>query len=39
MMYMSLAFDHRILDGMVAVWFLGRIKALLESYGPGTAIG
>jgi 2-oxoglutarate dehydrogenase complex dihydrolipoamide succinyltransferase (E2) component len=34
MMYMSLSFDHRILDGMTAAQFLVAIKRRLESYGP-----
>jgi pyruvate/2-oxoglutarate dehydrogenase complex dihydrolipoamide acyltransferase (E2) component len=33
MMYMSLSFDHRILDGMTAAQFLVAIKRRLESYG------
>jgi 2-oxoglutarate dehydrogenase complex dihydrolipoamide succinyltransferase (E2) component len=34
MMYLSLSFDHRILDGMTAAQFLVAIKRRLESYGP-----
>jgi 2-oxoisovalerate dehydrogenase E2 component (dihydrolipoyl transacylase) len=34
MMYMSLSFDHRILDGLIAAGFLGAIKRRLESWGP-----
>jgi pyruvate/2-oxoglutarate dehydrogenase complex dihydrolipoamide acyltransferase (E2) component len=34
MMYLSLSFDHRILDGMTAAQFLVSIKRRLESYGP-----
>jgi 2-oxoglutarate dehydrogenase complex dihydrolipoamide succinyltransferase (E2) component len=34
MMYMSLSFDHRILDGMTAAQFLVAVKRRLESYGP-----
>ncbi len=34
MMYMSLSFDHRILDGLTAAGFLGAIKRRLESWGP-----
>ncbi len=34
MMYMSLSFDHRILDGMTAAQFLVAIKRRLESWGP-----
>ncbi|MCR8641813.1 2-oxo acid dehydrogenase subunit E2 [Paenibacillus sp. N1-5-1-14] len=31
MMYMSLSFDHRIIDGVMAVRFTNRIKQLLEN--------
>jgi 2-oxoisovalerate dehydrogenase E2 component (dihydrolipoyl transacylase) len=31
MVYMSLTFDHRILDGAVADYFLGAIRQWLES--------
>ncbi len=34
MMYLSLSFDHRILDGMTAAQFLVAIKRRLESWGP-----
>ena len=34
MMYVSLSFDHRILDGMTAAQFLVAIKRRLESWGP-----
>jgi len=34
MMYMSLSFDHRIVDGMIAAQFLGAIKRRLETWGP-----
>ncbi|MGH2514837.1 MAG: dihydrolipoamide acetyltransferase family protein [Ktedonobacterales bacterium] len=34
MMYMSLSFDHRVLDGLTAAQFLGAIKRRLESWGP-----
>jgi 2-oxoisovalerate dehydrogenase E2 component (dihydrolipoyl transacylase) len=34
MMYMSLSFDHRILDGLIAARFLGAVKRRLESWGP-----
>jgi pyruvate/2-oxoglutarate dehydrogenase complex dihydrolipoamide acyltransferase (E2) component len=34
MMYMSLSFDHRILDGLTAAQFLAAIKRRLESWGP-----
>jgi len=34
MMFLSLSFDHRILDGLTAARFLGAIKRRLESVGP-----
>lgn len=34
MMYISLSFDHRVLDGLTAAQFLGSIKRRLESWGP-----
>lgn len=34
MMYMSLSFDHRVLDGLTAAQFLGAVKRRLESWGP-----
>jgi pyruvate/2-oxoglutarate dehydrogenase complex dihydrolipoamide acyltransferase (E2) component len=34
MMYLSLSFDHRILDGMTAAQFLVAVKRRLESWGP-----
>ena len=34
MMYMSLSFDHRVLDGMTAAQFLGAIKHRMETWGP-----
>ena len=30
MMYVALSYDHRIIDGSVAVRFLVRIKELIE---------
>ncbi len=33
MMYLSLSFDHRILDGMTAAQFLVAVKRRLESWG------
>jgi 2-oxoglutarate dehydrogenase E2 component (dihydrolipoamide succinyltransferase) len=30
MMYVALTYDHRVIDGRVAVQFLVRIKELLE---------
>jgi 2-oxoglutarate dehydrogenase dihydrolipoamide succinyltransferase (E2 component) len=38
MMYVSLSFDHRILDGLIAAQFLGAVKRRLESWGPNTEI-
>jgi 2-oxoisovalerate dehydrogenase E2 component (dihydrolipoyl transacylase) len=32
MVYMSFVFDHRILDGASADWFLTRVKELLENW-------
>ena len=34
MMYMSISFDHRILDGLTAAQFMGAIKRRLENWGP-----
>jgi pyruvate/2-oxoglutarate dehydrogenase complex dihydrolipoamide acyltransferase (E2) component len=34
MMYMSLSFDHRVLDGLTAAQFLNAVKRRLESFGP-----
>ena len=34
MMYLSLSFDHRVLDGLTAAQFLGSVKRRLESWGP-----
>ena len=34
MMYLSISFDHRVLDGMTAAQFMGAIKRRLESWGP-----
>jgi 2-oxoglutarate dehydrogenase E2 component (dihydrolipoamide succinyltransferase) len=31
MMYVALSYDHRIVDGLEAVQFLGRVKELIES--------
>lgn len=33
MVYMSFVFDHRILDGASADWFLAKVKETLESWG------
>ena len=35
-MNMCLSFDHRIIDGMMAGQFLGRIKKRLDEWTPGT---
>jgi 2-oxoglutarate dehydrogenase E2 component (dihydrolipoamide succinyltransferase) len=32
MVYLSFAFDHRILDGASADWFLAKVKGTLESW-------
>ena len=39
LMNLEVSFDHRILDGGVALRFLNAIKARLETYGPGSGIG
>ncbi|MBV6392162.1 MAG: Dihydrolipoyllysine-residue acetyltransferase component of pyruvate dehydrogenase complex [Anaerolineales bacterium] len=33
MVYLSFVFDHRILDGASADWFLAKVKETLESWG------
>ncbi len=33
MVYMSFVFDHRILDGASADWFLAKVKETLENWG------
>lgn len=33
MMYMSLSFDHRVIDGLTAAQFLGSIKRRVEGWG------
>lgn len=35
MVYLSLTFDHRILDGVIADSFLGKVVEYLESWGQG----
>lgn len=30
MMYLSLSYDHRLVDGREAVWFLRNVKELIE---------
>jgi pyruvate dehydrogenase E2 component (dihydrolipoamide acetyltransferase) len=32
MAYLSLSYDHRVVDGAVAEKFLGRIKQILENW-------
>jgi 2-oxoglutarate dehydrogenase E2 component (dihydrolipoamide succinyltransferase) len=32
MIYLSFVFDHRILDGASADWFLGKVKETLENW-------
>lgn len=32
MVYLSLSFDHRVLDGAIADQFMGRIKSVLENW-------
>ena len=39
MMNLELAFDHRVLDGGVALHFLNAVKGRLESYTPESDIG
>jgi pyruvate/2-oxoglutarate dehydrogenase complex dihydrolipoamide acyltransferase (E2) component len=34
MMYMSLSFDHRVIDGLTAARFLVDIKRRLETWTP-----
>lgn len=38
MMYLSLSFDHRVLDGLTAAQFLAAVKRRLESWGPGLEV-
>jgi 2-oxoisovalerate dehydrogenase E2 component (dihydrolipoyl transacylase) len=38
MMNVCLTFDHRVLDGAIALRFLQSVKRRLEAYGPSTAI-
>lgn len=38
MMNLSLSFDHRILDGAIALNFLNFVKGRLESLGPDTSV-
>jgi 2-oxoisovalerate dehydrogenase E2 component (dihydrolipoyl transacylase) len=39
MMNLEVSFDHRILDGGVALRFLNAVKRRLESYDPDSGIG
>jgi 2-oxoisovalerate dehydrogenase E2 component (dihydrolipoyl transacylase) len=39
MMNLEVSFDHRILDGGVALRFLNAVKRRLESYRPESGIG
>ena len=34
MMYISISFDHRVIDGLLAAQFMGAIKRRLETWGP-----
>jgi 2-oxoisovalerate dehydrogenase E2 component (dihydrolipoyl transacylase) len=38
MMFLSLSFDHRVMDGLQAASFLRTVKQTLESMGPDTPI-
>jgi 2-oxoglutarate dehydrogenase E2 component (dihydrolipoamide succinyltransferase) len=38
MMYVSLSYDHRIVDGAMASSYLQRLIGELESYGPGSVL-
>jgi 2-oxoglutarate dehydrogenase E2 component (dihydrolipoamide succinyltransferase) len=38
MMYVSLSYDHRIIDGAMAASFLRRYVQLLEAYDPGAVL-
>src|SRR3712207_354695 len=39
MMNLEVSFDHRILDGGVALRFLNAVKRRLEAYGPDSGVG
>jgi 2-oxoisovalerate dehydrogenase E2 component (dihydrolipoyl transacylase) len=39
MMNLEVSFDHRILDGGVALRFLNSVKRRLQAYGPDSVIG
>jgi 2-oxoisovalerate dehydrogenase E2 component (dihydrolipoyl transacylase) len=38
-MNLEVSFDHRVLDGGVALRFLNAVKRRLEGYGPESEIG
>ena len=38
MMYLSLSFDHRVLDGLTAAQFMGAVKRRLESWSPDAEV-
>ncbi|SHF20765.1 2-oxoglutarate dehydrogenase E2 component [Fodinibius roseus] len=38
MMYLSMSYDHRIIDGAHGGAFLNRVKQLLEDFDPGRAV-
>jgi 2-oxoglutarate dehydrogenase E2 component (dihydrolipoamide succinyltransferase) len=38
MMYMSMSYDHRIVDGMMGGTFLNRVAQLLEAFDPNREI-
>jgi 2-oxoisovalerate dehydrogenase E2 component (dihydrolipoyl transacylase) len=39
MMNLEVSFDHRILDGGIALRFLNAVKHRLQAYGPDSVIG
>jgi 2-oxoglutarate dehydrogenase E2 component (dihydrolipoamide succinyltransferase) len=38
MMFLSMSYDHRIVDGGLGGAFLKRVSDLLESFDPGTDV-
>ncbi len=38
MMYLSMSYDHRIVDGAHGGAFLNRVKELLENFDPDRAV-
>lgn len=38
-MNLEISFDHRIVDGGVALRFLNAVRGRLEAYGPDSGIG